>query len=291
MKNFKRNLIIIMLVTIMNVFSYSEVLAASNPYNQKGPYGINCTWYAWKMAYEKAGISLPGWGNAKNWYNDAKNDGYIVGTTPKANSIIVWGGWTSYGHVGYVETVEGNILHVWDSSMTCIDREEATYQECMANSVSEETDLVCFNNAKRIACEYTISPDEFGITGYIYLSESPKTPTSSSSQNSNNSSTKVESSSEEKKKSNNTYLNSIILSNGSLEFDKEVMEYSLEVENEIDKIEINATVDDKKSTIKGIGEYELNIGVNEIKLSVTAEDNSIREYLIKITRQDKAESE
>ena len=91
---------IIIFLLIINVLSISGVNAASNPYKQSGPYGTNCTWYAWKMAYEKAGVTLPGWGNAKEWYSDAKRAGYSVGTTPKANSIIVWGGWTSYGHVG-----------------------------------------------------------------------------------------------------------------------------------------------------------------------------------------------
>ena len=56
---------IIIFLLIINVLSISGVNAASNPYKQSGPYGTNCTWYAWKMAYEKAGVTLPGWGNAK----------------------------------------------------------------------------------------------------------------------------------------------------------------------------------------------------------------------------------
>lgn len=97
----KKNTIVILGLFIF-MFGMLRVSAATNPYNKSGPYGTNCTWYAWKMASEKGGVNLPGFGNAKNWYNDAKKAGYSVGTEPKNNSIIVWGGWTSYGHVGYV---------------------------------------------------------------------------------------------------------------------------------------------------------------------------------------------
>lgn len=51
---------IIIFLLIINVLSVSVVSAANNPYKQSGPYGTNCTWYAWKMAYEKAGVTLPG---------------------------------------------------------------------------------------------------------------------------------------------------------------------------------------------------------------------------------------
>ena len=145
-KKYLRNLFIgmILLCTI------SDVKAVTNPYSQTGPYGTNCTWYAWNMAYQKAGVVLPGWGNAKDWYYDAMNAGYSVGTTPKANSIVVWGGWTSYGHVGYVESVGDNTLYVWDSTGPCIDETDPSYQECMANSWCEDTDRVCKENAKRM---------------------------------------------------------------------------------------------------------------------------------------------
>ena len=156
----KKHLISLVISLLLCSNNILNVYAASNPYSESGPYGTNCTWYAWKMANERAGISLPGWGNAKNWYNDAKKDGYEVGTTPRANSIIVWGGWTSYGHVGYVETVKDNILYVWDSTGPCVDRNDPEFIECMENGTSEETDKICYANAKRVACEYTISPDE-----------------------------------------------------------------------------------------------------------------------------------
>ena len=181
----------ILFLLVINIVSVSLVNAATNPYNETGPYGTNCTWYAWQKAYDKAGVALPGLGDAKNWYKNAQNKGYSVGTTPKANSIIVWGNWTEYGHVGYVEKVNGNTLYVWDSASSCIDEENEEYKACMAESVCEETDRACRKNAKRIACEYNISESYYTITGYIYLDEAPK-KVSSSSNNTTTTNTKTE---------------------------------------------------------------------------------------------------
>ena len=276
MKKFK----IIILLLIINVLSISRVNAASNPYKQSGPYGTNCTWYAWKMAYEKAGVTLPGWGNAKEWYSDAKSAGYSVGTTPKANSIIVWGGWTSYGHVGYVERVSGNTLYVWDSTGPCIDENDPTYKECMASSWNEDTDKACKAKAPKAACEYTISPDRYGITGYIYLSNAPKKSSTSSSKQ-NSAQTVIET------KSNNANLKTIELSEGKIEFNKDTLEYTINVKNKVDKIKVNSTLEDSKASVEGNGEYELKAGVNEIKLSVKAEDGTVKEYKIKVIRDIK----
>ena len=271
---------IIIFLLIINVLSISGVSAASNPYKQSGPYGTNCTWYAWKMAYEKAGVTLPGWGNAKEWYSDAKRAGYSVGTTPKANSIIVWGGWTSYGHVGYVERVSGNTLYVWDSTGPCIDENDPTYKECMASSWCEDTDKACKAKAPKAACEYTISPDRYGITGYIYLSNVPKKSSTSSSKQ-NITQTVIET------KSNNANLTNIELSDGEIEFNKDTLEYTINVKNEVDKITVNSTLEDSKAIVEGNGEYELKAGFNEIKLSVKAEDGTVKEYKIKVIRDIK----
>lgn len=267
---------------LLIVLNICVVEASSNPYKEKGPYGINCTWYAWNIAKEKGGVSLPALGDAKNWYINAKNKGYSVGNTPKPNSIVVWDNWTSYGHVGYIEKVEGNILYVWDSTGPCIDREDPEFIECMANGVSEESDKICYANAKKIACEYTISPSDYVITGYIYLDEVP-------TQNVDN--LKEEEKIQEVTKSNNAYLSNIILSEGKIDFDKNQEEYNLTLENNFDKIEINATLEDSKAVLSGNGIYNLNSGENKIILKVTAEDNSTKEYVINIVRKEKGEEE
>ncbi len=106
---------------ILILLNVSIVNAISNPYKETGTYGTNCTWYVWNYVYKNKGIALPSWGNAKNWYKDASADGFEVGSTPRANSIVVWGSWTSYGHIGYVESTDGNTIKVWNSARSCID--------------------------------------------------------------------------------------------------------------------------------------------------------------------------
>lgn len=269
------------LFLIMSFVLVTNIRAATNPYSQTGSYGTNCTWYAWKMAYEKGKVTLPGWGNAKQWYNEAKNDGYKVGKAPKANSIVVWGNWTEFGHVGYVEKIEGENIYVWDSTGPCIDKEDPEFIKCMSNSTNEDTDKICYQNAKRIACEYNINSQDYIITGFIYLDEIPKKENTSSNNTSNK---------EEKPvtitKSNNNNLSNIELDIGNINFNKDILEYNIEVLNDVDSFTINATKEDEKANIEGIGKHELNVGLNEFRLVVTAEDNSKKEYIIKVTRKE-----
>jgi surface antigen len=240
---------------------------------------------------EEHGTTLPGWGNAKNWYNDAIKSGYEVGSTPKANSIVVWGNWTEYGHVGYVEKVDDNYLYVWDSTGPCIDEEDSEFIECMANGVSEETDKACRANAPRIACKYSISPtsEMYTVTGYIYLDNAPKASssgTTSKTTTTKDTTTTKKTTTPTVTLSSNNNLSDIKLSDGSIEFNKDVLSYDIEVSNEIESIDIDATAEDRKATINGIGTYSLTEGLNEIKLTVTAEDSSTKEYIINVTREE-----
>ena len=263
MKKIKNILLCLIFISTFNILK-----VYANPYNQNGPYGINCTWYAWNMANEKAHVVLPSLGNAKDWYNNASSLGYTVGTTPRANSIVVWGGWTSYGHVGYVESVGDNVINVWDSSEDCIDEDSLEFKQCIENGVSEETDKACRANAKRIACKYTLSPDLYGITGYIYLDYAP-VKTNNVKENTNTQ--------EQQIKSSNNNLTNISISNVEFEYSKDVTDYQIDVENNIESITIDAEKEDEKASIEGIGDYNLNVGINEIKLKVTAEDGNIKE--------------
>jgi surface antigen len=69
-------------------------------------YGF-CTWYA---ASRRSDIPS-NWGNANTWFYSALNAGRETGTEPKLGAIIVtYESW--YGHVGYVENVDGNKITI-----------------------------------------------------------------------------------------------------------------------------------------------------------------------------------
>lgn len=117
------------LLIAISLVSINQVYAASNPYNQKervpnNPTDemTNCTWYAWQQAYDNMGVALPSLGNAKNWYSKAKSLGWHVGTEAKPNSIAVWGS-STYGHVGYVVSVNGSRMTVNEGGIYDVQRE------------------------------------------------------------------------------------------------------------------------------------------------------------------------
>lgn len=53
------------------------------------------------------------WGNASQWYYNAIASGYAVGTAPQPGAIAqTAGGWGGYGHVAYVESVNGGMVTI-----------------------------------------------------------------------------------------------------------------------------------------------------------------------------------
>ena len=138
--------------------------AASNPFGKwqtiNGVTTIRCTYYAWQQAYDNTGVALPMLGNGCQWYDNAKNAGYSVGTTAKARSIAVWGSCTnnSYGHVAYVVSVNGGKMTVNEGG-----RSDATSTNGIVNGFSCGSTI----GSKR----YSGSP----LIGFIYLDSTPST--------------------------------------------------------------------------------------------------------------------
>lgn len=86
--------------------------SGSNPY----AYG-ECTWYA----YQRSGWAGGHWGNGGQWGASAAAAGFTVNNTPEVGAIVVFaggqnvGGWIAapgYGHVGYVEAVNGGSITI-----------------------------------------------------------------------------------------------------------------------------------------------------------------------------------
>lgn len=300
MKKFK--IYIFTLLCILSLEMLTWVRAAGNPYKSTGPYGINCTWYTWDKVKNIKGVSLPAWGNAKTWYNSAKSAGFKVGSEPKDNSIVV-GNITEYGHVAYVEKVSGNYIYVWDSDKYCIDEDDPEFIECDNNSYDESSQAACRKNAKRAACklETSIYTIDYKTIGFIYLDEVPSNANQNDSSNKqdnnkndkqnnqnskNNQNNEVKTEEQEAGKSDNNYLQEIILSSGSLDFNKDVLYYEVTVLNEVNELEITAKTLDSKATVKGNGIYKIEVGNNLIKLDVTAENGNLKEYTINVLRKE-----
>jgi len=82
--------------------------------------------------------------------------------------------------------------------------------------------------------------------------------------------------------SKNNYLKSLSIEGVTLtpEFNKETLEYSVELEPETTSIKINATKEDGTASITGDGEVQVSEGDNKIEISVTAQNGNVRKYII-----------
>lgn len=89
-----------------------------------------CTWHAWGRAKEVMGKSIifsaTSGRHAKFWPSLVTN--CTLRTTVVANSIAVWDDGGAYGHVGYIEKVDGNNIYLteanWDTANNAVDAED-----------------------------------------------------------------------------------------------------------------------------------------------------------------------
>ena len=85
-----------------------------------------------------------------------------------------------------------------------------------------------------------------------------------------------------KKYSKNNYLSKLEIDDYELtpKFDKDTLEYKVELEPGTEKIKINTSLEDKTASVKGAGEVDITEGVNTLKIVVTAENGNERTYKI-----------
>jgi len=114
----------------------------------------------------------------------------------------------------------------------------------------------------------------------IVVPEAPK-PNNNTSSNNNTSTPKpVE------KKSSDSKLKALTVEGYQIlpEFSADVKEYTLNVPYEVNKLNVSATVNHSKATYSVSGEEELEVGENDVIVTVKAEDGSTTKYKIKVTR-------
>ena len=90
--------------------------------------------------------------------------------------------------------------------------------------------------------------------------------------------------------SKNNNLSSLSISDGELspKFDKNTLEYSATVENEVGQITVSGNKEDSKSYVDGLKTYELEEGSNKIEVKVTAQNGNSKTYVINVTRKELA---
>lgn len=86
--------------------------------------------------------------------------------------------------------------------------------------------------------------------------------------------------------SDNNNLSKLEIKGYNIEFNKDILNYNIIVENNIDKIDIDAVVEDKNASVDINNKDILSIGENEITIVVTAQNGNKKTYKIMVMRKD-----
>lgn len=82
--------------------------------------------------------------------------------------------------------------------------------------------------------------------------------------------------------SRNNYLASLSIENGALspEFNKETLEYVVEMEPGTTQINLVGSVEDRTASVDGLGLKEVSEGANRFEIKVTAQNGNVRTYAV-----------
>lgn len=70
-------------------------------------------------------------------------------------------------------------------------------------------------------------------------------------------------------------------------FNKSVTDYTLNIDKFVNKIKINASVEDEKASVDGIGDLAVKEGENVFEVSCTAENGKVKNYFITVFVEEK----
>lgn len=90
----------------------------------------------------------------------------------------------------------------------------------------------------------------------------------------------------------NTFLDYLYTSEGDVKplFKKDVLEYSIDVDYNVDSIELFGEAVDKSATVTGIGVHSLEVGPNVIPITITSTSGAKRIYYVTVNRQKNKEN-
>ena len=89
-----------------------------------------------------------------------------------------------------------------------------------------------------------------------------------------------------KEYNSDNYLSSLSVEGYNIDFDKEKTEYTLDVDEDTTSVNVSASPSDDKANVIGTGNIKLTDGVNNIKITVVAENGNERVYNITINVKD-----
>ena len=91
-------------------------------------------------------------------------------------------------------------------------------------------------------------------------------------------------------KNTNNNLSNLQIEGHSINFDKDTLEYSINVSSDVDSLDITANAEAGTSRVNIYGNNSFKEGENIVRVVVTAEDGSEKTYTIKVNKEVKEET-
>lgn len=92
------------------------------------------------------------------------------------------------------------------------------------------------------------------------------------------------------RRSNNTNLKELTIEGIDIEFDKDKLEYNIEVDYTVKRLDINAIAEHIKSVVV-IEDSNLEVGQNKIIIKVKAENGDTKDYILNVTRKSEVKKD
>ena len=139
------------------------------------------------------------------------------------------------------------------------------------------------NKTLSVTCTSTsVGQIGFSVTGNVSYDNSEKIDTI------NVNTSKIVTVTAPREKDTNNYLKSIQVGEYALSptFNKDTLEYTVNVPSTVNKVKIDATKESSYATVSGTGEVEVNEGINTFEIKVLSETGSERIYKVIVNVKD-----
>ena len=171
-------------------------------------------------------------------------------------------------------------IHEADASPTGYDVSRTFNANCIATG--EGTISLTLSGDITNEAEQNITVRDSKSVTVVKKAEPTPTPTPDNNNNNNNNNNQENK--PEEKKSNNNKVKAIAVDGYEL-VKVDDNNYTLSVDNKVEKINIQLAAEDAKATVIGTGEKELKVGENTIEIIVQAEDGTQNKITVKVTRE------
>ena len=217
---------------------------------------------------------------------------FIAKTNVFAGSLSIWSGAkeVTVGQTVTVSVKANNIAGTFNVS--------SSNNGILAGGKSDwlENDTYTFTFTAKSAGTATITASSLDVADYdtndkfsgsksVSIVVKNKSTSSSSNSNSNKGGTTAD----KKEYDSNNNLKSLTVDGQNIEpaFNKDTTEYKLSLDQSVEKINVQASVESGKASVSGTGEKTLSQGENTIEVKVTAENGNEKVYKIIVTVEDK----